>query len=174
LITVKRKDFEALNDVSLIWTCIEPTIQQIRGKNFVVKSEAYASLNPGQRALLMFQVLYGHSSNGIEEFYLHLSYLLSNKEVWSQLKNAMRYFKDYDMAQILEKMDIVFQSLTAEEFNENAEQHNVLITSVNKNAELSESISILNKSLSETLPLSIKLVASYIRDNVDEFVQLID
>ncbi len=174
MITIKRKDFETLNDVSLIWTCIGPTITQIRGKDFVVKSEAYAPLNPGQRALLMFQVLYGHSSNGVEEFFSHLSYLLINKGVWSQLKKGMKYFGDYDMAQILEKMDIVYQSLKAEDYNENTELHSVYTTCVYKNAELSESISNINKSLSETLPLSIKMVASYIRENTHEFVQLIE
>ncbi len=174
MITVKRKDFEALNDVSLIWTCIGPTIQQIRGKDFVVKSEAYAPLNPGQRALLMFQVLYGHTSNGVEEFYSHLSYLLINKAVWPQLKKGMKYFGDYDMVQILEKMDIAYQSLKVDEYNENTEPHSVYITGTYKKAELSESLSNINKSLSDTLPLSIKLVASYIRDNVNEFVQLTD
>lgn len=54
----------------------EPTIQQVRGKNFVVKSEVYSHLTTGKRALLMFQMLYGHTSKGVEEFYSHLSYLL--------------------------------------------------------------------------------------------------
>ncbi|MHB8061929.1 MAG: hypothetical protein ACYDG2_04725 [Ruminiclostridium sp.] len=174
LVTVKRNEFEALNDVSLIWTCIEPTIQQIRGKNFVVKSEAYSHLTTGQRALLMFQMLYGHTSKGVEEFYFNLSYLLINEGVWSQLKKGMQYFEDYDMVQVLEKMDIVFQSQKTEEFEKSAEQHKVLIADTDKNAELSASMSLLNKSLSDTLPLSIKLVATYIRDNADEFVQFSD
>ncbi len=174
LITVKRKDFESLNDISLIWICIEPAMQQARGRNFAVKSEVYAHLTPGQRALFMFQMLYGHTSKGVEEFYSHLSYLLSNDGVWSQLKKGMQYFGDYNMIQILEKMNIVFQSLTTEEFKESVEQHNALIVDIDKNAELSASMSLINKSLSETLPLTIKLVATYIRDNVDEYVQLID
>ncbi len=174
LITVKRKDFEALNDVSLIWTCIEPAIQQVRGKNFAVKSEVHAHLTAGQRALLMVQMLYGHTSKGVEEFYSHLSYLLSNKGVWSQLKKGIQYFGDYDMVQILEKMDMVFQRLNTEEFKDSEEQHTILITDIDKNAELSASMSFLNKSLSDTLPLTIKLVATYIRNNADEFVQFID
>ena len=174
LVTVEQKDFEALDDISLIWTCIGPTIQQIRGKSFAVKSEVYAPLNPGQRALLMFQILYGHTSNGVEEFYSHLAYLLSNRGVWSQLKKGMQYFGDHGMVQILEKMDTVFQSLETEEFEEAREQHNVLITGTDKNAELYAAISLLNKSFSAALPLSVKLVAAYIRDNTDEFVQFVD
>ena len=171
LVKIRRNDFEVLNDVSLIWACIEPTIQLIRGKNFIVKSEVYAHLTTGQQALLMFQVLYGHTTKGIEEFYSHLSYLLSNKGVWSQLKNGMQYFGDYEMLHILEKMDGIFQSLKTEKFIEAVEQHNVLIA---KNPELSASMIILNQSLSDVFPSSIKRVATYIRKNPDEFVQIID
>ena len=74
LVRIKLKDFETLNASALIWTCIEPTIHKIRGKNFVVKSEAYSQLNAGQRALLMFQILYGPTSTGVGEFYAHKSY----------------------------------------------------------------------------------------------------
>lgn len=157
VVTVNRKDFEALNDVSLIWTCIEPAMQQARGKNFVVKSEVYSHLTTGQRALFMVQMLCGHISGGVEEFYSHLSYLLSNNGVWSQLKKGMQYFGDSDMVQILEKMDMVYQSLKTEEFKESTEQYNVL-----------------NKSLGAALPLTINRVAAYIRDNEDEFVQFVD
>jgi uncharacterized protein YlzI (FlbEa/FlbD family) len=170
---MKRKDFEALNDVSLIWTCIEPTIQQVRGKNFVVKSDVYAQLSTGQRALLMFQMLYGHTSNGVEEFYSHLSYLLLNKGVWLQLKNGMRYFGDYDMIQVLEKVELFFQRLKMEEFKDSEEPHNIL-AGFDKNAELSASMLLLNRSLRETLPSTTKRVATYIRENVNEFVQFID
>ncbi|SDM85477.1 DMP19 family protein [Acetanaerobacterium elongatum] len=174
LVTIKQGDFESLNDVSLIWACIEPTITQIRGKSYIVKSEAYATLNPGQRALLMFQVLYGHTSNGIEEFYFHLSYLLSNKDVWSQLKKGMQYFEDFDMLQILEDMDVIFQSMKTEEFKNNTEQRNTLITDIDRNAELFASMNLLNKSFSVTLLSTIQRVAAYIRNNANEFVQLID
>lgn len=174
LVAVKRKDFKEWNDSLLIWKCIEPTIQQIRGRNFVVKSEAYSRLTKGQRALLMFQMLYGHTSNGVEEFYSHQSYLLSNEGVWSQLKIGMQYLGDCDMVQILEKMDIVYHSLKTEELKESAEQHNASSAATDKNAELSSSMSLLNKSLSDTIPITIKLVATYIRNNAEEFVQFIE
>lgn len=174
LTTLKRQMFESLNDISLIWACIEPTIQQIRGKNFTVKSEVYSHLTAGQQALLMFQVLYGHTTRGVREFYSHLSYLLSNKGTWSQLKKGMQFFEAHDMLQLLENMDIVYQGLRTEGFNEAADQHNTLIDSIDKNTELSTIMDRLDKSLSDILPLTIKLVAVYIRNNLDEFVQLTD
>jgi hypothetical protein len=171
LVAIKRKDFEKLDDISLIWACIEPTIQKVRGRNFTIKSEVYLQLNDGQKALLMFQVLYGHTLHGIEEFYSHLSYLLSNKGMWSQLKIGMRYFGDLNMMQIIEKMEIDFQSLKTEDFDETTEQHNALI---DINAELSSSINLINKSFFEALPTTIEIVAAYIRNNTDEFVEFTD
>ena len=157
LITINRGDFKSLDDASLIWTCIEPAMLQARGKNFAVKSEVYSHLTAGQQALFMFQMLYGHSSKGIEEFFSHLSYLLSNKGVWSQLKKGIQYFGDYDMVQILEKMEMAFGS---------SQQYN--------NAEMSLSMSDLNKLFIETLPLTVKRVATYIRNNEGDFALVVD
>lgn len=171
---VKRKDFAVLKDSSLIWTCIEPTIRQVQGKNFHVKAEAYSQLTIGQRALFMFQVLYGHTSNGVGEFYSSLSYLLSNKDVWTQLKKAMEYFGDYDMCKIVEKMDLEYQKIKIEKVEEGAEQDFAVADIISKNAELYPSISFLNKELTDTLSLTIKRVAAYVRNNADEFVLFID
>lgn len=173
LVTMKQKDFETLDDVSLIWACIEPTIQQVRGRSFTIKSEVYTTLTPGQRALLMFQMLYGHTTNGIETFFSHQAYLLSNQGVWSQMKKGMEYFGDHDMSQLLEKINIVFQSQNKEEFIESAEQRNVFVADIDQNAELSASMGLLDKSLKDTIPLSMKRVATYIRNNINEFAPIV-
>lgn len=165
LVTGKQKDFEALDDVSLIWTCIAPAMQQARGKNFAVKSEAYSHLTIGQRALFMFQVMYGHTTKGIEEFYSNLAYLLSNKDVWSQLKKGMQYFGDHNMMQIVERMEVL---------RESAEQDIILTAGFDRNIELYSAISLINKSFSDTLLRTIRRVAAYIRDNPDEFVKITD
>ncbi|MDP4153845.1 MAG: hypothetical protein Q8865_10500 [Bacillota bacterium] len=164
MVTVKRKDFEKIDDASLIWMCIEPTIKEIRGKNLAVKQEVYASLNTGLQALLMFQVLYGHTFNGVEEFYTHLSYLLSNDGVWSQLERGMQYFGDMAMVEILQKMHVLFLSINTEKSNNAPGQY----------AELSKKMMLINESLSKTMPLTIKLVAAYIRNNKDEYMQVAD
>lgn len=156
LVTVKRKDFEAMNDPSLIWTCIEPTIQKIRGKNFTIKSEAYLQLNEGQKALLMIQILYGHTLHGVEEFYSHLSYLLSNKGMWSQLKNGMLYFGAYDMIRLLDEMNTVYDDLKTGKLPSYS------------------TLSRLDVLLNEILPSVISMVGSYIRSNPEQFVQFVD
>lgn len=68
LVKMKRTQFNSLDHITLAWKCIEPTIQQIRGKNLNVKSQVYAQLTQGQKALLMFWILYGHTRNGVARF----------------------------------------------------------------------------------------------------------
>ena len=54
-----------LDDEALIWVCVEPIVQKVRGKDPVIKSQVVMQLNTGQRALFLFQVLHGHANNGI-------------------------------------------------------------------------------------------------------------
>jgi len=111
LVTMKRNDFGALDGIPLIWACIEPTIQKIRGKNSTIKSDVYSQLTDGQQALLMFQILYGHTLHGVEEFFFYQSYMLSNKGTWSQMVNGMNYFGASDMVRFLD--ELLHESLPA-------------------------------------------------------------
>lgn len=171
---MQRQEFNAYDDTMLIWTCIKPVILLIRGKNFSIKSEVYTRMTTAQRALLMFQMLYGHTSEGVIEFYTHLSYLLSNNGVWMQLKKAMQYFGDDDMLNLLNEMDIVFQSLNAKEFHENAEQYNSNMEGVQNNSALFASLGELDTALHHALPSTIQRVSTYIRNHPDEFVRFQD
>jgi len=108
LITMKRQMIDSLDDHALPWACIEPVIQQIRGKNFMMKSQVYIQLTTGQRALLMFQVLYGHTHNGIAEFYDHTSYFLAEPGIWDQFKDGMKYFGENTMLQLIEEMEEMY------------------------------------------------------------------
>ena len=65
LVTTKRQVFDSLDHAALAWMCIEPTHLQIRGKTPTMKSQVIAQLTPGQQALLMFHVLYGHAGNSV-------------------------------------------------------------------------------------------------------------
>lgn len=94
LIEIKRADFYSFNDNDLGWVCIEPIIQKIRGRELNIKSQVYAQLTRGQKALFMFWVLYGHSNNGIIQFYNEMDYLIKNVDIWSELKSASAYFDD--------------------------------------------------------------------------------
>jgi hypothetical protein len=172
LVRIDRQMFISLDDISLIWTCIEPTIKQIRGKNFMIKSEFSSHLTKGQRALLMFQVLYGHTGNGVIEFYSHLSYLLSENGMWSELKKAMEYFGDYSMANLISDMEVTYHVIETKYCKEDSEWF--YIDNIDEDLEIKLTTDRLNKSLSVLLPEVIKSIGLYIRNNPTEFVQFED
>ena len=165
LISMKRHLLDSLDEQALPWVCIEPVIQQIRGKNFTLKSQVYKDLTAGQRALLMFQVLYGHSRNGIIEFFQHTSYFLSEQGVWDQFKDGMRYFGEDAMLQLIAEMEEIHQGLEARGKHE-------AIEDIGNDPELFAAIGRIDGKLQEILPETLKRIGSYIRDNPVEFVQI--
>ncbi len=154
LITMTREAFEGLDDMPLIWACIEPTIRQIRGKNPSVKLDAYAGLTKGQQALLMFQILYGHTLQGVESFFLYQSYMLTEKGAWPQMESGMRYFGASEMARFLDEMRAGY-----EEYEKNP-----------KDAASLAALEGLDARLRENLPAAIRLIGAYIRAHAEEFV----
>jgi hypothetical protein len=172
LVIINRQVYNSLDDISLIWTCIEPTIKQIRGKNFMIKREFSSHLSSGQRSLLFFQILFGHTVNGVIEFYNHLSYLLSEKGVWSELKKGMEYFGEYSMVNLISEIEDTYHTIEENYCKEGSEWLD--ITNINKDSELKIKIDTLNKCLSELLPAVIKSISLYIRNNPDEFVRFED
>lgn len=122
LVTMKQQVFGSLDDDSLIWACIEPTIQKIRGKDFSVKGNVYTELSVGQRALLMFQIIYGHTSNGITEFYCLVPYLPSGRGIWQELKKGMQYFGSYSMLKLLGEMERDYYALEEKSLAEGIEK----------------------------------------------------
>ena len=86
LAKMSRSAFDALDDAALIWACVEPIIAQARGMDHAVIESLYAQLSASQRALMMFQVLRGHSSSGLEEFFRLVPYLPSHESIWQELQ----------------------------------------------------------------------------------------
>lgn len=169
LVAIKRKDFAALDGTALIWVCIEPTILKIRGKDFPAKADVYSQLTSGQRALLMFQILYGHTLRGVEELLFCLSYILSNQSIWSQMINGMKYFGASDMVRFLDVLYTIY-----ERFRDDIEQHRLKFGKTWTDAELSVSLSNLDALLRESVPATISLISSYIHDHAEQFVKFDD
>jgi hypothetical protein len=166
---MKRDDFGTLDGIPLIWACIEPTIQKVRGKNFAIKSDVYAQLTDGQRALLMFQILYGHTLHGVEEFYIYHSYMLLNKGTRSQMINGMNCFGASGMVRFLDELHATY-----ERFHDDMEQRNAQFDDVKNDTPLYTSLNRLNVLLRECLPETINLVSSFIQDNAEQFVKFDD
>ncbi|HWQ71980.1 MAG TPA: hypothetical protein VN370_06620 [Desulfitobacteriaceae bacterium] len=62
----------------------------------------------GQRALFLFQVLYGHANNGIPQFFTQVSYFADRLDIWAALKSRMKYFDDTEMLGLIEKMETAY------------------------------------------------------------------
>ena len=119
LVAMKREAFDALDPGALAWEAIEPAMRAISAKGPAAKSEEFAErfaaqLTSGQRALLLFWVLYGHSRSGITEFYDAIPDMPGQAAVWSKLKTAMRYFNDDTILQLVEDMETLYYNLVAE------------------------------------------------------------
>jgi hypothetical protein len=115
------------------------------------KSNAYLELTRGQQAILMYQILYGHSKYGIDEFFGSLSYAMANEAFWEQLVNGMRHLGDNAIAGLIEDMHKLYPNYRFSNFKE-------------------EKVRI-NRSLKTLLPETTKLAAQYIRSHVEEFVE---
>ncbi len=147
---MKQHELSSLEDEKLVWMFVEPIISKTRGKAPNLKAQVYMSLNSGQRALFMFQVMYGHAGNGIFQFFSHISYLTPRLDLWSALKSAMQYFNDTDMLGLVEKMEIAYSDQLSQ-------------------AQNVPSLEELNQSYCELIPQTLKRIGAFLRNNPDEF-----
>ncbi|MEI6102306.1 MAG: hypothetical protein WCP73_10760 [Eubacteriales bacterium] len=122
---------------------------QARGKDPETKSRVLKQLNDGQRALFLFQVLYGHAHNGTAQFFGYLSYLTDQLDMWTALKSAMKYFGDTEMVNLIAKMEQAYAS---------------------KETPLDE----LDAQYQRLIPETVRRIGTYIRNNPTEFIQLED
>jgi hypothetical protein len=102
---MKRCVLTELEDERLIWAYAEPDINKVRGKSGPEKLQVFRELSDGQRALFMFQVLYGHMEHGTNGFYDQISYLADQMDIWAALRSGMRYFEADEMYDLIGKME---------------------------------------------------------------------
>ena len=176
LVTMTREKFNSLDSTTLIWACIEPTIQQIKAKSFEVKAQVSAQLTAGQQALLMFQILYGHTRFqlgqppvGTAQFFGLIPYLPGQSSIWSSLKSAMGYFGDNAMQRLLEKMESLY--LEVEIKQSGIEQRSQW---TDPESEFNPLIEQFNETLQEIMPSTINRISGYIRRHPDQFIQFDD
>lgn len=152
---MRQKDFNLLDDEKIIWICVEPIVQAVRGKHPQIKSQVIMQLNNGQRALFFFQVLYGHANHGISQFFHQISYLMDTVDIWSALKSGVKYFGDIEMLGLIEKMENAY-------YTEAKESGNTVF------------FEELDRLYKEMIPSTVKLVGSFIRNHPAEFIQFQD
>lgn len=171
LVKINQEIFNSCDDEDLISQCMMPTILQIRGKDFETKNKVYTELNKGQKALMMFQVIFGHSRSGILEFFRIIPYLPSGKGIWQQLENAMVYFHDQTMYQLFQKLEEIYIDLENTSFAINS-GHMDIFECLDNKSELYQTIVQYNDLYIKNIPNTVKLIAQYIRSFPNEFVEL--
>ncbi|MFX3635087.1 MAG: hypothetical protein ACE3L7_19115 [Candidatus Pristimantibacillus sp.] len=164
LIRLDRKKFEFMDDAILGWTCIEPTLMQVRARSPEIKAQVYGQLTAGQRALMMFHVMHDHAKHSAMEYYGWIGYLLDQPGTWKEVVQALRLFGDEAMLHCIEQMKAVI------------EQRNGQV-SLNDLAEDAALAAIVGEQYDEFIritPQSITLNANYIRSHNDEFIHFTD
>jgi hypothetical protein len=152
---MKRQEIMEIGDERLIWTCVEPVIQKVRGKSGLEKLQVFRQLGDGQRALFMFQVLHGHMEHGTNGFYDQISYLAEQMNIWPALKSGMRYFGLDGMHDLIGKMEEDY-SCRADGYADMA---------------IMEKLDDMYRKL---IPASVKSVAERIRSHPEEFLSVED
>lgn len=157
-IEIRQADFEALDDKELSWYCIEPIIQKIRGKSFSIKLKTYSNITQGQKSLLIFWIIYGHTHNGIIHFFREIEYVFSNMDPWDEFKKRIWCFEDKKLSLLVEDMEKLYSGL------------------INKKDDLKllSKVDDLDQKICEILPDSFKYISIYIRKYFKEYVSFKD
>ncbi len=152
---IEKNVYSSMDDASLVWACIEPVIAKVRGKDLHAKMEVYSRLNEAQRALFMFQVLYGHSSHGIAGVFCELSYMIAIPAVWAELKESLLYFRADALARVTSEMEQLYHAAGPDGLSKDMPQ-----------------LRGFDGAFEKALEQAVRCVASCIRENPGRFVQL--
>jgi hypothetical protein len=163
LVLFDRAEFNTISYPDLLWKCIEPVIRQIQGKDIEVKSGVYRELTEGQRALLMFWIVYGHARHGIRQFYLEVRYLLEKEELLMQLNTGIRYFGLHEMALLFNDIERIYRQVSSKQ-------------GINLEADtrLSREIDSIDNKFSRLIPNAINTIGRYIKSNPEMYVFMVN
>lgn len=161
--------YHTIAQESLGWKMIEPIIERIKGKDPIEKSQVYAKLTEGQKALFMFFVFHKHTES-VEEFYWFASYFVGDLQAWPSLKTGMKQFKDEAMLHIYEQVEALIES-----YNRQTDRswRKAIVSDLEHNTELYSKVSHLYDAYRKQAPRTLELIHQYINNNVEEFVELV-
>lgn len=168
LSSLKRSDFDSIDDSNLGAACFEPFIPFIRGKNIKVKEELYQKLTTGQKALFMFKAYYNHANKSLAEFYWWSAYYYAQPKSWAAIKAGLQYFGADGFYRLVEEIETV---LEARGFPNNLDDFTVSYNDIEKDHQLLSEIEPLHKLFIQFSPETLKKIGKKIRSNPSEFIQ---
>jgi hypothetical protein len=104
LVSLNRAELTAKDDWSLIWTCVSPFVFKVRGKNDLMKMNVYRQLSEHQKRLFIFTIYYNHARQSVDDF-IYYSKLLLENNYWKELMEAMAFFKNGKMVDLLSRIE---------------------------------------------------------------------
>jgi hypothetical protein len=158
--TLRRADFETMDDAALAWACWEPTARLLRGRSPEMKRAVYEQQSPGRQAFFMVQVLRGHIGDGVLLFLETMSYILERPDTWPALRSGFAFFGGGAMVELLAPMEALFRKVQA------------LGPGAADDPEIKAAARAIDERLPEALAEALRLVAEYIRSHAAEFVRL--
>lgn len=168
LISLKRDDFETMDDTVLGAACFEPFIPFIRGKDMKVKEELYQKLTSGQKALFMFKAYYNHANKSLAEFYWWSAYYYAQPKSWSAIKTGLQYFGADAFHRLIEDVEKV---LEVRGYPKNLENFTVSYNDIDKDHQLLSAIDPLHNMFNEISPETLKIIGEKIRSIPSEFIK---
>jgi hypothetical protein len=147
-IRISREEFNTVDDKKLARICIQPVIEIIKGKNPLIKSQIYIHLPTGQKSLLLFWILYGHSRHGIIQFFNEVDYLLKNEILWSEFKDRSDCFGNETLPVLINEIEGLYIIYAQ---NSNSTQPEIL-----------QSVMNLDKKYQKIIKESFKYIGKFI------------
>jgi hypothetical protein len=162
LVSLNKAELTAKDDWSLIWTCVSPFVFKVRGKNDLMKMNVYRQLSEHQKRLFIFTIYYNHARQSVDDF-IYYSKLLLENNYWHELTEAMAFFRNSTMVDLLNNIEIEMKK-------------SQLVTNADSPADkvVAASIKNLFKSFLPVSDETLKLIGDDIRQNPTAYFSIQD
>lgn len=166
-----RKDFELLDDMSLLTACFDPLLDAFKQGRLRGEEDAafYADLNEGQRLLFIFRVYYDHVIHSTEELYWWSAYFMAQPLKWSAVKSS---FRTLGGAEAEELLNAVEKELDQRDYVLRLESFHVLRSDLEKDQGLKQSFASIYDRLQPVTSKVIHGAAEYIRRHPEQFIPI--
>ncbi|WP_127532693.1 hypothetical protein [Paenibacillus kobensis] len=160
-----------LSDEALIMECFAPVIhayKDVTSQDGDVPA-LYASFTDGQKALIAVQTFMMHAVRGTEEFHWQCMLFRTFPLRLQGIKSGIRLFGDTAMTEILDDIAALIEPLNFEEGTMlTAPEAQQLLRG---NPDYAFAVTQLEARLHYALPYTYSLIASFIRNRADDFIQ---
>ncbi|WP_139998686.1 hypothetical protein [Paenibacillus paridis] len=166
-VTLQKNDIASKQ---LSWLCVKPILEEVRGKDAAVKTDAYNRLNDAQKALYLFYAFHNHTKT-LAEFYWFASYFVSELKGWRELTKGLLFYGEEHLVLICNEME---QLVTAHNKQADGAWRQALASDLDHNKELLGHVTRLYEQYQPAAEKSIQRMNEYINNHSEQFYHLND